>query len=890
MSLPALAGSLRTISIVRDLTERERAQRELEANAMLRVIFDHAPWGISLRGLDGRYLHLNASVAGALGAAPHELVGREPSEHHDPAAAALIRAQDEEMLRTGRPLTHDQRVRHADGSEHDYLVVRYPVRDDQGRVSGFGALSLDVSDSRRTERELLDAERRFRMLLEAAPDPIVIVDVDGLIVLVNTRTEELFGFAREELLGQRVEMLMPAAARGTHLDQRRRYAASPYFRQLDVIGLRKDGSEFPAQMTLSGLATESGVLIVSALRDITALKRAERERAQALAELHEAQHIAQLGSWRWNLGAGKRVWSAGMYELYGADPAAGPLDAEQSFVFVHPDDLGRVKAAHTRVLAGGEGFELDYRLISAVRGLRMMHAIARPDPEEPGCYRGTLQDVTALHESEQALRESEQALRERTDALAAVIDSAPIGMAVTLPGGRFEHVNQALCELLGYSSQELSGMTFSDVTHPDDLAAGVAQHKLALARELTDGQLQRRYLHRDGRTVWARVSFAAVGEAGVAARYIIYQIQDITAERAAAETIARLAAVVSSSHEAIIAKTLDGVITDWNPAAERMYGYLAHEAIGMPISMLLASESQQAELDEILQRVCDGSAVETVTTRRHKDQRVIDVELTISPIHGPHGGIVGASTVGRNITDRKRTQEALRRSQERLEQAETVAGMGSWEWNLETDRVSWSAGLYKIFELEPETADMDIEHGLRDRVHPEDRELMRGALGRAASALASVSIEFRAIRADGHVRILDWRADPLVDDTGKPVRVIGVVHDITNTKRTQQALSAASSNLAKYVQELQQLAAGTSANDDTEPLQAALSARQLEVLHLVAEGLTNDEIGKRLFISAGTVKWHIKQILTKTNSANRAEAVARVLGADRRDTSGRDPT
>jgi PAS domain-containing protein len=105
------------------------------------------------------------------------------------------------------------------------------------------------------------------------------------------------------------------------------------------------------------------------------------------------------------------------------------------------------------MLAGGEKFELDYRLMSAVRGLRMLHAIARPDPEARGCYRGTLQDVTARHESEQALRESRQALRERTDALAAVIDSAPIGMAVTLPGGRFEHVNQALCELLGYSQR-----------------------------------------------------------------------------------------------------------------------------------------------------------------------------------------------------------------------------------------------------------------------------------------------------------------------------------------------------------------------------------------------------------------------------------------------------
>ncbi len=859
-------------------SEPARIERDLaEANDKLRAIFDHVPAGMALRGLDGRYLHVNESGARALGAAPQELVGREPAEHHDPAAAALIRAQDEEMRRTGRPLTQDQRVTHADGSEHDYLVLRYPVLDDQRRVSAFGALSLDVTDRRRAERELLDAERRFRMLLEAAPDAIVIVDVDGLIVLVNTRTEELFGFAREALLGQPVEMLMPAAARHSHVDRRRLYTTSPHLRQLEVIGRRQDGSEFPAEMTLSGLATDSGVLIVSALRDITALKRAERDREQALAdleqalaELHEAQYIAQLGSWRSDPDNGTLVWSAGMYEVYGADPAAGPIGAEQSFVFVHPDDLERVRDAYARMLEGDDGFELDYRLMSADRGTRMVHAIARPDPVRPGCYRGTLQDVTAARESEQAL--------------SAVIENAPIGMAVTLPGGRVERVNQALCDLLGYPQEEWSGITFVEVTHPDDLAASTAQYNFASGSPLARGQLQQRYVHRDGRTIWAKVSFAAVGEDGGAPRYIISQIEDITTERAAAETIARLAAVMSSSHDAIIAKTLDGVITDWNPAAERMYGYHAAEAIGMPVSMLLASEDQQAELGEILQRARDGKAIELVTTRRRKDQLLVDVELTISPIHDPHGRIVGISTVARDVTERKRTEEALGRSQERLEQAETVARMGSWEWDLRSDRVAWSAGMYKILGLEPEAADMDIEHGLRHRVHPEDRELMREALARIVSELASVSTEYRAIRADGHMRVFDWRADPIVDDTGKLVRVIGVVHDITDTKRTQQALSAASANLAKYVQELQQLALGATADGDHKPLQAALSARQIEVLRLVADGLTNEEIGKRLFISAGTVKWHITQILSKTNSTNRAEAVAHVLGADRRDT------
>jgi PAS domain S-box-containing protein len=603
-----------------DITERVRAERESrDANAQLRAIFDHAPYGMSLRDLDGRYLHVNQIVAEALGMTPQEFVGRDPAEHLDPRTGASVRAEDEEMRRTGEPIAQDLRLTLADGGEHDFYVLRYPVFDERGEVSAFGAFSLDVTDRKHAEREALDAERRFRMLLEAAPDAMVISDAEGSVVLLNARAEELFGYARDELLGEPVETLIPPTARARHAAHRQEYAADPRPRQLEVTGKRRDGSEFPAEMTLSALSTDSGSLIVSAIRDIT-----ERRLAEA--------------------------------------------------------------------------------------------------------------------------------------------------------------------------------------------------------------------------------------------------------------TVARLAAVVNSSQEAIIAKTPEGMITDWNPAAERMYGYRAGEAIGMPISALLASEEQQAELTEILQRVRDGEAIENLeTTRRAKDGHLVEVELTTSPIRDPHGRIIGASTLGHDITERKHAEELLRRSQERLEQAELIAQMGTLEWDLRTNRIAWSAGLYSIFKLNPEDveATADVEDGLRQRVHSDDHELVRQALHRVLTELTSVTIEYRALRSDGRVRILEWQAEPIVDHAGTPIRLIAVVHDITDTKRARQALNTASSNLAKYAQELQRLAEATA---DPAPAPAALSARQLEILRLLAQGLTNGQIAKQMFITEATVKWHVRQILTKSNSTNRTEAVARLLG------------
>src|SRR3954454_22879908 len=188
----------------------------------------------------------------------------------------------------------------------------------------------------------------------------------------------------------------------------------------------------------------------------------------------------------------------------------------------------------------------------------------------------------------------------------------------------------------------------------------------------------------------------------------------------AIDALQRMAALVEFSEDPIIGLTLDGIVTDWNPAAERLYGYAKDEMLGASIAVLVPPELR-GRTGNLLEKVRAGEVVRQLDTQRMaKDGRRIDVSISMAPIRNAAGTIVGAAAFTRDISMRIAPEERLRRSRAQLAEAQRLAALGSWEWDVVSAEVTWSPELFRILGRDPYRFAASYE-GFFETIHPSDR-------------------------------------------------------------------------------------------------------------------------------------------------------------------------
>jgi PAS domain S-box-containing protein len=387
--------------------------------------------------------------------------------------------------------------------------------------------------------------------------------------------------------------------------------------------------------------------------------------------------------------------------------------------------------------------------------------------------------------------QQELELRRSREHLALLSDTVPALISYVGVDRRYRTCNALYSKWFGLATEQIVGQKLEDVLGAAAWRVIGPHLERALAGEPTEFEAEVEYLHGDRRWIHARYTPHRAEDGNVVG--VVCLVTDITARREAGHARARLAAIIDSSDDAIISKTLDGTITSWNMGAARLFGYTAEEAIGKPITMLIP-EDRQHEEQRILERVRQGQAVAPYETiRRRKDGSLFDLSLSVSPIIDQAGKIVGASKIARDITARKRAEQDVRRSREALNGLIDRAPFGIYIVDNELKIAHMNArsragAFYNVRPIIGRTLDEVMRIIWPEPVATEIIEAFRETLNTGETYR---SRNFMSARADSeNVESYEWEVHRITLPDGRP-GAVSYYFDTTRLRRAEQGLREA---------------------------------------------------------------------------------------------------
>ncbi len=370
----------------------------------------------------------------------------------------------------------------------------------------------------------------------------------------------------------------------------------------------------------------------------------------------------------------------------------------------------------------------------------------------------------------------------------AIFDQTFQFMGLISPNGTLRESNRASLDFIGVARSEVVGKPFWNTPWWNHAPEMREQLKRAIASAAAGAiaRFETSQLGADGRIAIVDFSLKPVVDELGKVVLIIAEGRDVTERKRAEEAAARLATIVTSSPDAIISKSLDGVVHSWNAGAERLFGHSAESMVGQSILCLFPAD-RLAEEAEILGQIKAGGHIEQYeTVRMREDGRLVDVSITVAPIRDASGAVTSACTVARDISERKRAQEELRESEERFRESFDCAATGMALVSPEGRFLDVNPSLCRIVGYTEEEL---LAITFQDITHPEDLGGDLDHLRRVlASELRSYQLEKRYIHKEGRVVWAMLSVSLVRDANGHPLHFVSIVEDITARKLVEEQL------------------------------------------------------------------------------------------------------
>lgn len=531
-------------------------------------------------------------------------------------------------------------------------------------------------------------------------------------------------------------------------------------------------------------------------------KQLEEKNQQLQQEISERRKIeerlqlvvqaANDGFWDWNLESGDLYISPRCKEMLGYSDQELPNEFATWEKLVFPEDrIATLKLAEDYNSGKVSRFESKQRLRH--KNGSIVHILSRAlhlkDANgQVSRMIGSHTDMTKITNTIEALGESESRFR-------GIFENAAIGIGLSLADGTLIAVNPTYEAFLGYSQEEMLTLNWTEITHPDDLA-----NDIALTQEVIDGlrdsfQLEKRYIRKDGQIFWGCLTVSAVRNQAGEFQFNVGIIEDINdnklRELALRERERRFRAIFNNSFQFTSLLKPDGTIIEANETALNFAGVKQADVAFRPFwetRWWTISSEIQSQLKEAIATACRGEFVRYEVNIMGAGDTVATIDFSIKPVCDEKGQVVLLIPEGRDITDRKRVEEELRKSEERWQLVVKGNNDGIWDLNLKTNQVFRSARYEEILGYEEGELGNENDDWAQ-RIHPDDfARVIKANQDYLEQKTPNYAMEYRQQCKDGSYKWVLSRAQAIWDETGSPVRMVGSTADISARKQMEEAL------------------------------------------------------------------------------------------------------